>query len=162
MSFKLGLYYYKARMYSPGLGRFLQTDPVGYQDDLNWYAYAKNNPINLTDPGGMIASASGNFANTSSPAAANVAAQSSTGDAKLGAPTFSMPKSEVGDKPAIQLAGADGMPGNNYTQNKQTRAIAVQLGLTKDQSQQLHREIGGQGMGYHEALERAKDMFNKW
>jgi len=27
----LGLYYYKARFYSPGLGRFLQTDPVGYQ-----------------------------------------------------------------------------------------------------------------------------------
>ncbi|WP_408370256.1 RHS repeat-associated core domain-containing protein, partial [Paraburkholderia sediminicola] len=34
----MGLYYYKARMYSPALGRFLQTDPVGYRDDLNWYA----------------------------------------------------------------------------------------------------------------------------
>jgi len=35
----LGLYYYKARMYSPALGRFLQTDPVGTADDLNLYAY---------------------------------------------------------------------------------------------------------------------------
>jgi RHS repeat-associated protein len=29
------LYHYKARVYDPLLGRFLQTDPVGYQDDLN-------------------------------------------------------------------------------------------------------------------------------
>jgi RHS repeat-associated protein len=49
----LGLYYYKARMYSPGLGRFLQTDPVGYQDDLNWYVYVGNNPVNFTDPTGL-------------------------------------------------------------------------------------------------------------
>ncbi|QIE27519.1 RHS Repeat protein (plasmid) [Caballeronia sp. SBC2] len=51
----LGLYYYKARMYSPTLGRFLQTDPVGYADDLNWYAYAGNNPINFSDPTGLAA-----------------------------------------------------------------------------------------------------------
>ena len=51
----LGLYYYKARMYSPQLGRFLQTDPVGYTDDLNWYAYAGNNPVNFSDPTGLAA-----------------------------------------------------------------------------------------------------------
>ncbi|MFM0079923.1 RHS repeat-associated core domain-containing protein [Paraburkholderia sediminicola] len=48
----LGLYYYKARMYSPALGRFLQTDPVGTADDLNLYAYVGNNPVNYTDPTG--------------------------------------------------------------------------------------------------------------
>ncbi len=26
---ELGMYYYKARIYSPSLGRFLQTDPIG-------------------------------------------------------------------------------------------------------------------------------------
>jgi RHS repeat-associated protein len=49
---ELGLYYYKARFYSPTLGRFLQSDPVGYQSDLNLYAYVGNDPVNLTDPTG--------------------------------------------------------------------------------------------------------------
>lgn len=48
----LGLYYYKARFYSPALGRFLQTDPIGTADDLNLYAYTGNNPSNFSDPSG--------------------------------------------------------------------------------------------------------------
>jgi len=48
----LNLYYYKARMYSPALGRFLQTDPVGDAADINLYAYVANDPINATDPNG--------------------------------------------------------------------------------------------------------------
>ncbi|MDQ0612255.1 RHS repeat-associated protein [Variovorax sp. W1I1] len=51
---ELGLYYYKARFYSPVLGRFLQTDPIGYKDDQNLYAYVKNNPINSMDPAGTL------------------------------------------------------------------------------------------------------------
>ena len=50
-----GLYYYRARYYSPSLGRFLQTDPVGYKDDINWYAYVGNDPTDKTDPTGMVA-----------------------------------------------------------------------------------------------------------
>lgn len=52
---QLGLYYYKARFYSPMLGRFLQTDPIGYADDTNLYAYVGNNPSNRRDPTGLIA-----------------------------------------------------------------------------------------------------------
>ncbi len=47
-----GLYYYRARYYTPVLGRFLQTDPLGYKDDFNLYAYVGNNPTNATDPTG--------------------------------------------------------------------------------------------------------------
>ncbi|MDR0702344.1 MAG: RHS repeat-associated core domain-containing protein, partial [Azoarcus sp.] len=48
----LNLYYYKARFYSPTLGRFLQTDPAGTVDDLNLYAYVGNDPVNFSDPSG--------------------------------------------------------------------------------------------------------------
>ena len=33
------LYYYRNRMYSPSLGRFISQDPKGYIDGMNLYAY---------------------------------------------------------------------------------------------------------------------------
>jgi RHS repeat-associated protein len=49
---ELGMYYYRARIYSATLGRFMQTDPIGYGGGMNVYAYVGNNPVNFRDPMG--------------------------------------------------------------------------------------------------------------
>jgi len=54
---ELGLYYYRARFYSPQMGRFLQTDPVGYKSDVDLYAYVGNDPLDRTDPTGNVGEA---------------------------------------------------------------------------------------------------------
>ena len=49
-----GLYYYRARYYSPALGRFISEDPLWFacgQD--NFYAYVNSDPIGYADPLGL-------------------------------------------------------------------------------------------------------------
>ena len=55
-----GLYYYRARYYSPTLGRFISEDPIGFAGhDTNLYRYVFNSPTNLRDPFGLSASSVG-------------------------------------------------------------------------------------------------------
>jgi RHS repeat-associated protein len=49
----LNVYYYKARMYSPGTGRFLQPDPIGYAGGMNLHSYVGGDPVNMVDPTGL-------------------------------------------------------------------------------------------------------------
>ena len=48
-----GLVYFGHRYYHPGLGRFLNRDPLGEAGGLNRYLYASNDPINFTDYRGL-------------------------------------------------------------------------------------------------------------
>ena len=54
---ELGLIYMGARVYDPGLGRFVSPDPLVDRPDstqgLNRYAYVENNPVTFTDPSGF-------------------------------------------------------------------------------------------------------------
>jgi RHS repeat-associated protein len=52
---ELKLYDYRNRMYQPELGRFLQPDPKEFgAGDYNLYRYCHNDPINKTDPFGLV------------------------------------------------------------------------------------------------------------
>jgi RHS repeat-associated protein len=50
-----GLYFHRARYYSPTFGRFIAEDPLGFPGgpDVNLYAYVVNNPVGLIDPFGL-------------------------------------------------------------------------------------------------------------
>ena len=49
-----GMLYYRARFYDPQVGRFVSTDPVGFNgQDVNLYGYVWNNPVNYRDPLGL-------------------------------------------------------------------------------------------------------------
>jgi RHS repeat-associated protein len=49
-----GQYYYRARYYDAGVGRFISQDPIGFAaGDANLYRYVGNSPTNFTDPSGL-------------------------------------------------------------------------------------------------------------
>jgi RHS repeat-associated protein len=52
---EIGLYYYRARYYGPGVGRFVSEDPLSCGSaDVNLYRYVNGTVLLATDPTGMI------------------------------------------------------------------------------------------------------------
>jgi RHS repeat-associated protein len=52
---EFGLYDFRNRMYHPVLGRFLQSDPIGFGGgDANLFRYCGGDPVNGSDPSGML------------------------------------------------------------------------------------------------------------
>ncbi|WP_411281227.1 RHS repeat-associated core domain-containing protein [Gemmatimonas sp.] len=62
---ELALVNMRGRSYDPSVGRFTSPDPViasiGNPQDLNRFAYAMNDPVNVTDPSGMTANDAGGW-----------------------------------------------------------------------------------------------------
>jgi RHS repeat-associated protein len=52
----LQVYDYRHRFYNPDTGRFLQTDPTGFDaGDMNLFRYCDDDPVDRSDPSGLIA-----------------------------------------------------------------------------------------------------------
>jgi RHS repeat-associated protein len=49
-----GLSYRRNRYYDPASGQFTQQDPIGIAGGLNLYGYANGDPINFSDPFGLM------------------------------------------------------------------------------------------------------------
>jgi len=47
-----GDYYYRARTYHQGIGRFGSEDPIGFSGGINYYSYVGNDPVYWSDPFG--------------------------------------------------------------------------------------------------------------
>ena len=49
-----GLHYNYHRDYQPGIGRYVEPDPIAFDSVMNLYSYVQNNPINAVDPLGLL------------------------------------------------------------------------------------------------------------
>ncbi|CAN5782747.1 hypothetical protein BH18ACI4_BH18ACI4_20010 [soil metagenome] len=93
-----GLNYHSARYYASWLVRWVSADPLGASQGANGYLYARQNPLRLTDPGGLAASTT--FAN---PAQAEV-----SGAEKVAAKYSKVgPVADVTPKKGITEPGVD-------------------------------------------------------
>ncbi|MGA7613552.1 MAG: RHS repeat-associated core domain-containing protein [Thermoanaerobaculia bacterium] len=59
-----GTIFVRARWYDPGTGSFVSPDPLGYKDSSDLYAYAGNDPVNMSDPSGNSATVLGGLVGT--------------------------------------------------------------------------------------------------
>jgi RHS repeat-associated protein len=153
---ELGMYSYKARIYSPSLGRFMQTDPAGYPDGPNWYAYAGNDPVNRADPSGLDIVVIGNLPSTPAlssgdliylPSMGSQLSQFQAGYLNAILESLSQ-KAQAGNakKAADKVKGENGNVGcNTVLPNGKTVGQVVQSSIANIQSAAGDYDLGGVG-----------------
>jgi len=116
-----GLYDFRARIYSPALGRFLQTDPIGTNGGPNLYAYVYNDPLNLIDPYGLAADGPGGSVSNSNGTslsflAPTIGATTSAGEGAAGGGAVSVLAAPTALATAILLATTTSTAGPEQDQ----------------------------------------------
>jgi RHS repeat-associated protein len=64
-----GSHYNYFRDYRPGIGRYIQPDPIGLWGVINLFTYVRNDPVNGVDPTGLLGPFGPGFKNVIWPAA---------------------------------------------------------------------------------------------
>lgn len=164
-----GLYYFKNRHYSPSTGRFLQPDPIGFDDDLHLYTYVQSDPLNFSDPLGLQPVDFNNFSeryNKLSPADKRAVTQKIIEGLKQGRqdvknviPTKKGKPNNVnpGQNQAKKCKSSGGNPSKNASSTSGNNS-AAQEGKKVHEKSQPPRELDSNDKNWkkNEALENGK------
>lgn len=108
---ELGLYDLRNRFYSPDIGRFLQSDPLGHAGGDNLYRYCSNNPLKWNDAFGLWDASGVTYSNYVQAAQPGVVV---TGSPTYTAGNFgsNIPDGSIGSPGSLYGAGGGGLFGD--------------------------------------------------